>query len=732
MQKVILLTAILIFFLNGCLQSEKDFSYKREQVENYSWKLLNAANIGYTNVLIIDPHNPEVVYAGIDVGGVYKSYDYGNHWMPSNNGLIWPADRIVAAFTIDPNNGNIYLGVGAFGKGGMFKSTDNGASWQLLTRKIVFNVKGIEQAGGKGLIVIDPFDSSTIYSASYEDGLFKSVDEGKTWLNIGLKGVNVSSILISPSDPKLIYAASVKKGRQSENPESGIYRSTDGGYQWKRLDSRINDVYQMAMDPTNPDIIYAACGELGIMKTRDGGNTWKEINKGLEGIKTVRYISLAVDPINSKAIYAGSGDSGGHIYRSENGGDSWTNLTKNREKIYPDGWWIREVNWPGGKNYSAQCLTIDPEGSARIYATGRSGIWRSDDNGITWHAKVYGLEGAGMLGIAINQADADMFFVGEYDYLMFRTVDGGKTFDRPLKGIGNWDIIDNRDVWQKYRAKSGLAFAIDPRNTPATIYIGTAGSSENTGTIFKSSDGGDSWREANNGLPVGRVTALAIDQTNYNKLFAIFQDHGLYRTTDGGSTWSMVDIGIKNKRLFTWKSINLIFIHPKFPQIIYILDKSNGIYKTTDGGTNWTDIGRNLPEGGIGGMDQYVGGLAVDYDDPDIVYAGLRHHGVYKSTDGGKMWGKITPPYILHGGAMSIDPNDNSLYLASVPASGDEDIKGFSPGIYKSNDRGKTWFPIHNDEILNISLKVTFMSASRGKVYISTQGNGLIVGEANR
>jgi photosystem II stability/assembly factor-like uncharacterized protein len=696
------------------------------------WEPVTVDGGGYTNFVVVDPYSPNIVYAGVNVGGVYKSNDYGENWMPSNKGLNWPTDKWAAALTIDPKNDTVYLGVGAYDKGGLFKSTDKGESWQLLTRKVRFYGLTHKQSRGKGLIIIDPLDSGTIYAGSHKDGIYKSKDGGDTWFYRGLKGEYISSIVINPINSQKIYVAAVKENKK----EGGIYKSIDGGNNWKKLNSKINDVNQLIMNPSNPDTLYAASGIHGVFKTTDGGVTWVKKNKGLEGLllsklnlREIKYISLAIDPKNNNVIYTGSGIYRGQIYKSTNGGENWVKLISNKRNIHPGGWWIRKRNMLGGVSYSANSLSIDPKNNKRIYISGRSGIWRSDDGGKEWHAKVNNLGATCMNQIAIHPVTPDTFFVGDGDWVMFRTFDGGKTFDRPLKGIGNWDVEESKNIWRKYKADEGLVFAIDPRNNLFTMYIGTAGRPANTGTIFKSTDSSETWNEANNGLPIARVTAIAIDQTNYNILFAILKDHGLYKTIDGGANWEKLNVDVGIKKMFQWEYNNSILIHPKFANVIYVLDKKVGVYRSVNGGEDWELISRDLPYGGIKGMDQYVGSMAVDYESSDIVYLGLRNHGVYKTTDGGKRWKRITPLYIRHGGAISIDPLDNSIYLASVPGTNDEDIKGFIPGIYKSTDSGNSWHPIHNDDLLRISLKVRFLTVDRGVLYISTQGNGIIVGK---
>lgn len=712
-----------------------DSSQVKGKQPGYSWRPVTVNGGGYTNFVITDPASPQVIYAGVDVGGIYKSYDSGEHWLPFNRGLVWPTDRLPAALTIDPKSGNLYFGAGGFNKGGIFKLTRDSESWELLTRKVKFNSHDVKHTRGKNLIVIDPADSNVIYAGSYDDGIFKSTDGGKTWVQKGLGSRLISSIVLNPSDPQIVYAAVAEKDTQ----DGGIYKSVDGGNNWKKISVSIHGVFQLAIDNKKPNTIYAACGNQGIFKTTDGGNTWEEKNKGLEGLissrlklSSINFISFDIDPENTEILYTGSGKEHGQIYKSTDGGNHWRNITADKASMHPGGWWkVQEIHWPGGRNYSANSLSVDPHNVKRIYVSGRSGIWRSDDAGMTWHAKVKGLGATCMQKLIISSKNPDVFFVGDADWVMFRTKDGGKTFERPLKGIGNWDIEESKKIWQKYKGDRGMAFAIDPGSDPETIYLGTAGSGRNSGTVFKSTDGGETWSEANRGLPVASVLALETDPSNHNSLFAILRGHGLYKSINGGNSWEKININVhrESKKMFQEVYASPILIHPKSSQIMYILEKKNGIYKTINGGKDWEIINGNLPQKGIQGMDQFVGGLALDPGNPDIVYAGLRRNGVYKTVNGGKNWQKITPSHIHHGGAISIDPFDNSVYLASVPGVGDEDIEGFIPGIYKSADGGKSWFPIHDDNLCKITLKITFMTAHKGKIYLSTQGNGIVVGE---
>jgi len=734
------LVILALYPADGISSGEKESLHQKiYDKERYSWRQVRVNGGGYTNFILPDPASPNTVYAGVDVGGVYRSDDYGETWIPANRGLDWPSDRLVAALAIDPETGTLYLGAGGYGKGGIFKSTDKGESWKLLSRKVIFNSRGVQQNRGRGLIVIDPSDSRVIYAGSYRDGLFRSVDGGETWINIGLKGRRISSILVSPADSDVIYVSSVGLPG-SKDFQGGIFRSIDGGAIWERTGKEIVDVYQLAMDPRDPNVIYAACGSRGIFKTMDGGRTWEEKNSGLGGIgliasvlntRKTRYLTVDVDPNNPEIIYTGSGNRYGQVYRSENGGEQWRRLTGSRN-ILPGDWWYQERQWLGNRGSSVNCLSIDPRDSRRIYVSGRGGVWRSDDAGATWRPKVRGLEATVMNRVVLNPRRKGVFYAGNTDWVFFYSLDGGRTILRTLDGMGNWDIKKDRRIYRKYMMKNGRDFAIDPRTIPGTVYIGGDASHKNSGTVFKSTDGGAHWKEANNGLPVARVSALGIDPVDYNTLYAAVSGHGVYKTTDGGKTWRPANKGLPDPEGLFMNYLNEILVHPAAPETVYILDKGRGIYRTVDRGKNWEIISGGLPHSGFRGMRYYTGGLALDPENPDMAYAALYGEGIYRTDDGGKSWKRISPPYITNAGTMDTDPRDGTIYVVSVPEAGEEDIKGFVYGIYRSSDKGNTWKAIDNDELLRISLKIKDITVDphhRGRIYLSTMGNGIIVGE---
>ena len=185
-----------------------------------------------------------------------------------------------------------------------------------------------------------------------------------------------------------------------------------------RIGDNLYDVHQLAMYPTEPNTIFAACGKQGIFKTMNGGETWTKRNIGLIGLvqskfnfHTIEYISLAIDSTNPDTIYAGTGKRRGQIYKSLDGGGNWIKLTGNEANTFSEGWWMKKDNWPGNVGFCANCLSIDPRNCKRVYLSGKSGVWRSEDGGTTWHAKVKGLEATCMNKIVINPQKEHIIFV---------------------------------------------------------------------------------------------------------------------------------------------------------------------------------------------------------------------------------------------------------------------------------------------------------------------------------
>lgn len=559
--------------------------------------------------LAVHPRNPEIVYAGSLGGGVFKSVDGGAHWAPSGSGIPTTS---VFSLAIDPRNPSI-VWAGTFGRG-MFKSTDGGAHWLPANRTL-------RQAAVRS-IAIHPRNPSIVYiavEAGPRLGVFKTTDGGATWraVNNGLpafdNGFGVFSVALDPRSPDTVYAEPIGEG---------VYRSTNGGASWSPIQmagfpvvvgpgsvlwtgpslksydqgntviqTRWSDAWgaeALAVDPRNPDVVYAGHVFGGISKTVDGGNTWQKRNEGFWA-STVR--SLAVAPGSPSTVYASAWAQG--LYRSRNGGATWRAT--------------------GPREVEVLELTPDPTNPSTLYGVVDQRLAKSTDRGTTWQdLPVPNPDCQVVLDLAVDPVDpANLYIAGTERSgrcpelcRTLRSTDGGESWT--CMGVGLQEI------------------EIDPRD-PSILYgFGNR--------LSKSTDHGVHWTPAGEGLP-DTLLSLAIAPSAPSTLYAGTLDQGVYKSTDGGATWQRTSAGLPNAHVAS------LVVDPRDASVVYaglvdlyresnpspgIATRSIGVYRSTDGGVRWTRFSQGLPPGLFNGL------LEIDPEDPDTLYAGTNDGGVYK------------------------------------------------------------------------------------------------------
>jgi len=265
-------------------------------------------NTGITKALVyalaIDPTAPATVYAGTYGGGVYKSTDGGQHWTAMNTGLI---NAFVYAVTIDPNDPRTVY-AGTWGEG-VFKTTDGAVHWLPVNTesKSHDQIMGKFGRGRVQSLAIDQSAPGTIYAATRGGGVLKSTDGGSQWktVNSGFtSSLRAYALALHPTVPKTLYASA----DGFANPNGGVYKSTDGGRHWTAVNAGIGSlasVCALAINPMAPATVYAATDGSGVFITTDGGGHWMPMNTGLTS--TTIY-ALAIDTMPSAAVYAGTGD----------------------------------------------------------------------------------------------------------------------------------------------------------------------------------------------------------------------------------------------------------------------------------------------------------------------------------------------------------------------------------------------------------------------------------------
>jgi photosystem II stability/assembly factor-like uncharacterized protein len=492
------------------------------------------------------------------------------------------------------------------------------------------------EGGAITALALDPNHPRTIFAATLEAGVFKSSNGGGSWraLDIAPDANRVDALALAPRDPRTIYVGT----------GGGIFKSMDGGATWLAVNSGLfgdetaaerehrlleGFVYALAIDQTNQDVVYAATWEGGLLKTSDGGGSWQSI--GLKALQTV-----VVDPANSEVVYAGAAGaalrgawSNSGVLKSSDGGATWHSA--------------------GLHGMNVEALTLDPQDPETLYAStyGR-GIFKTEDGGASWHGA--GLEGQQTRGLILDPKNPDSVYAQSKGRIL-ATTDGG----------GTWRTLNSGWVSGTWPT----AFALDPRN-PATIYLGTITAVDGRGDVgaglFKSLDGGHSWRPINAGLTDARVTELALDPRNPRTAYAGIDGRGVYKRVDG--RWQAANAGL------TSEGVHAVALDTRDPASVYA-GTDGGVFKSTNGGASWERLE---------GFRTNVSALAIDPQRSETVYAIAGEKGVFKSTDAGATWRRVARSFGTDAdtGVLAVDPDRDIVYAGGV-------------GLLKSSDGGATW-----------------------------------------
>jgi photosystem II stability/assembly factor-like uncharacterized protein len=311
----------------------------------------------------------------------------------------------------------------------------------------------------------------------------------------GQIGLNVSSLAIDPTSTQTLYVSAWQEG---------VIKSNNGGSSWYPIntDGTAQIVYALAIDPINPQTIYAGYF-YGVLKSINGGISWTILNSSL--ISGTKICTIAVAPSQPQTVYAG----GSGAFKSTDGGNSWSPLT-------------------GLTNYgTVSYLAIDPAVPQTIYIAMTSGIFKSSNGGVSW-TKGSGIpSAANVYTLCIDPSSTQTLYAGT-NFGVFKSIDGGL----------HWGFCNTGMT-----APSVYAFAIDPGD-PRIIYAATFYG------MFKSTTAGEGsavepgWYSINSGLPAGRIYALAVDPQSSQTIYAGTDHAGVYKSTDGGANWLQTGTGL--------------------------------------------------------------------------------------------------------------------------------------------------------------------------------------------
>ena len=744
----------------------------------------------------IDPNDPDTIYAGStgkDGGAVYKSTDGGESWAKLNQHFImstvWGQPQLIA----DPNNPSIVYA--ATWLGGTWKTTDAGETWTLLEEAPI----------SATALSLNVQDTDVVYLADRSTPtVWKSTDAGSTWEQVA----NFSSdgallVMRVLADGDTVYAATFHPNLTGGK----MYKSTDAGSTWTDVtDALPKGVLDVAVDPTDPDIVYVTTNINGAHKSMDGGTTWTQ----LLNFPDVGAYDVEVDLVDPTVLYASArggslpawfteiagdrpdgvtftDDAG--VYRSTDSGATWTQILTttascrairqhpaNRNVLFAvdlvDG---LKVSTDGGDNWishntglgAAVPTSIAVGGDKMYVGTQGCGVYAGDfdvsSGSLTWQPDrsnkpvpaVYSLQ------IQVDPTNSDRIFVSSYPGGLYCSDDGGTTF-RDKNGITPSVVVDDPvrqgyytyamnpndtnemwlGTWGKGIFKSYNAMSLDvPANGtdmrmygkhinqivvdpdyPDTVYVATEEG------VFKTSDGGATWSDFNTGLDTSQIRTLAM--TADGKLVCGSLGYELYYYDRPDNRWRQMnafgEFGTfwpiwDDRPLYQYTSL---LFHPTDPNVIYFGTFPAGIYKSTDGGQSWR-------ESNVGWTNDGVFSLVTHPDNPGTVYAGT-YNGVNRSTDGGAHWEMWDEGWPDEQWVFSIDfdPRDpNVMYACSKNGENEgRGREGFHGTVMKSTDGGAHWFPITSGLNVNQEFyKIIVDQRDPDTLYLATQGEGVFI-----
>ncbi len=583
--------------------------------------------------------------------------------------------------------------------GGVWKTTDGGQTWKPVSDGFF--------GGTVGAIAVAPSDPSVVYVGTGEEtvrgnvspgaGMWKSTDAGKSWTHIGLDdSQHIGRVRVHPNNPDLVYVAAMGHVF-GPNDMRGVYRSRDGGKSWDRIlfVSRDAGAVDLAMDPSNPRILYASTWRFrrgpyffesggegsALWKSTDGGDSWKELsrNKGMPK-GPLGIIGVSVSPSNPQNVYAIVEAKEGGVYRSRDGGETWTKTSDHSD--------LRQRAWYYTRIYA------DPKDEDTAYVPNVR-FHKSKDGGKTWTTISTPHGDNHDLWIAPNDSQR---MIESNDGGAIVTTDGGQT----------WTSLLNQPTAQFYRLSVDTDFPyriLGPQQDNSALRIRHRTSGGSIGVRdWEVTAGGES----------GYIVA---DPTNPDVVYGgsyggllIRLNHRTGEVRDV-NPWPDNPMGAGDadlKQRFQWNFP--IFFSPSDPKKIYAA--SQHLLESTDGGASWREISPDLtrndkskmgPTGGPITKDntsvEYYGTIfsgAESPVEPGVIWAGSDDGLVHVTRDGGQHWDDVTPPKTMMPEWIMINEIEASpfdkgtAYVAATMFKSDD----FRPYLFKTNDYGKTWTKI--------------------------------------
>lgn len=731
MKKSTIFVFAVLFFSQLFIQAQKTTKEDKQpldtiNIDGLKWRSIGPSlTSGRISDIAVNPDNPFEYYVASSSGGVWKTINSGVEYFPI---FDKEGSYSIGCITMDPNNSNvIWVGTG---------------------------------------------ENNNQRSVAYGDGIYKSLDGGKTWKNMGLKtSEHIGKIIVHPENSNIVYVAAIGP-LWSKGGERGLYKTIDGGKTWNAILSidehtGVNDV---VMDPRNPDVLYASTFQRrrhvftyvgggpgsGMHKSTDGGNTWEKINTGLPKTELGR-IGLAISPANPEIIYAivEAADDKSGFFASTNRGASWEKRGKHKTSgnyyqeiiadpieentIYSMDTWM-SVSHDGGKTFKKvgevykhvdnHCMWINPNNNKHWLVGCDGGMYETFDAAKTWDYK----ENIPVTQFYKVAVDNDAPFYNVYGGTQDNFSIGGPSRVLTGQGITNFD-------WFITNGGDGFESQIDPEN-PNIVYAQSQYGflvryDKKSGEIMGIQP---SERENENSYRFNWDAPLAVSKHASGRLY--FASEKVFRSNDYGNSWEVIsddltqqidrnklkvfdrivsiDAVAKNGSTSLYGSIVALSESPIDENLIIIGTDDGLIQITENGGTTWRKINNisSAPK------QSYVNSVYLSKHDVNVMYVAFNHHKygdfipyIFKSNNKGKTWASISSNLPKKGSIYTIEEDhiDKDLIFC-----------GTEYGAFFSPNKGQRWKEL-SAGLPTIAVRDMAIQERENDLVLGTFGRGFYV-----
>lgn len=591
---------------NGVIFAAGNYSYNGIYISTdggATWQTSSLpVTAGITNIAI-DPSDPDVIYiatsSNISVSQnkvILKSENAGDTWTTFDMTSILPVGWACIDITVDPGNNETLFALGSEGLSNSkaIASFDGGSSWSDVSSGLPSGRPFNEVTISNDVVYIC---GGQLFGSQYM-GIYKSEDFGSSWTEFSANFPNqvVSDFIVSPDNPNKMYAAT---------EGDGVYYTPNGGLTWLSNTAGVGNngaARKLLFKPDDPTIIYAGFLSLGVCISETSGNDWFSSS---EGIASLMLNDIEVDPNNQESVLAS--------FEAENSGGCY---------LSTNGEWKLVEGLPGTR-FSAVSVGID--GVLYAWSNGPTsiaaeGLYKSSDGGENWDnmgPNIGSVFETQIFTLALSETDPNLIFIAGNNFgangwesMVYRTTNAGENWVNVYKGL----------------EMDGFKYIyIDPTSNDQVIYAAYKTETSHAGFI-KSTDGGDSWTDINNGIPGTTKWASAIinDPVNPETLYAGIGGYGgttgsIYMSENGGGLWTPLSISLSN-----YSKISDLLISPDNSDVIYASTSGDGIFMTEDG-ENFLASNDGMPALNITGLS----GIFINENDEFEFYCSTSTHSAF-------------------------------------------------------------------------------------------------------